>query len=64
LTDTSAIPQDASDIKVVSGLDVLSNNNVRTLAINLSAHTVLTLLCCQVNLISSTLTAVALGYFA
>ena len=30
LTDTSVAPQDDADIKVVSGLDVLSNNNVRT----------------------------------
>lgn len=44
LTDTSTVPQDGSDIKVVSGLDVLSNNHV--------------------NLISSTLTALALGYLA
>jgi uncharacterized protein (TIGR00297 family) len=43
LTDTST-PQDDSDIKVVSGLDVLTNNHV--------------------NLISSTLTALALGYLA
>ncbi|KAH9984546.1 integral membrane protein DUF92-domain-containing protein [Russula vinacea] len=44
LTDTSTVPQDDSDIKVVSGLDVLTNNHV--------------------NLISSTLTALALGYLA
>ncbi|KAI0262085.1 hypothetical protein BC834DRAFT_845255 [Gloeopeniophorella convolvens] len=44
LTDTSAPPAEVADIKVVSGLDVLSNNNV--------------------NLISSILTALALGYFA
>ncbi|KAI0262082.1 integral membrane protein DUF92-domain-containing protein [Gloeopeniophorella convolvens] len=44
LTDTSAPPAEGADIKVVSGLDVLSNNNV--------------------NLISSMLTALALGYFA
>jgi uncharacterized membrane protein len=45
LTDASIAPEDGSDdVKVVSGLDVLSNNNV--------------------NLISSTLTAIALGYFA
>ena len=30
LTDTSVTPQDDADIKVVSGHDVLSNNNVRT----------------------------------
>jgi Integral membrane protein DUF92 len=34
LTDASAIPQDTSDIKVVSGLDVFSNNNVRTTTID------------------------------
>jgi uncharacterized membrane protein len=44
LTDASIAPEDESDVKVVSGVDVLSNNNV--------------------NLISSTLTALALGYFA
>jgi uncharacterized membrane protein len=32
LTDTSTVPQDGSDIKVVSGLDMLSNNHVRTSA--------------------------------
>jgi hypothetical protein len=32
LTDTSTVPQVGSDIKVVSGLDVLSNNHVRTSA--------------------------------
>ncbi|KAH9053053.1 integral membrane protein DUF92-domain-containing protein [Lactarius vividus] len=44
LTDASIAPEDGSEVKDVSGLDVLSNNNV--------------------NLISSTLTALALGYFA
>jgi hypothetical protein len=31
LTDASATPQDDADIKVVSGLDVFSNNNVCTI---------------------------------
>ncbi|KAI9453936.1 integral membrane protein DUF92-domain-containing protein [Russula earlei] len=44
LTESSMMSEDDSDIKVVSGLDILSNNNV--------------------NLISSTLTALALGYLA
>ncbi|KAH9170194.1 integral membrane protein DUF92-domain-containing protein [Lactarius sanguifluus] len=44
LTDASIAPEDGSEVKDVSGIDVLSNNNV--------------------NLISSTLTALALGYFA
>ncbi|KAH9020323.1 integral membrane protein DUF92-domain-containing protein [Lactarius pseudohatsudake] len=44
LTDASIVPEDGSEVKDVSGADVLSNNNV--------------------NLISSTLTALALGYFA
>ncbi|KAH9051584.1 integral membrane protein DUF92-domain-containing protein [Lactarius deliciosus] len=44
LTDASIAPEDGSEVKDVSGVDVLSNNNV--------------------NLISSTLTAFALGYFA
>ncbi|KAH8987186.1 integral membrane protein DUF92-domain-containing protein [Lactarius akahatsu] len=44
LTDASIAPEDGSEVKDVSGVDVLSNNNV--------------------NLISSTLTALALGYFA
>ena len=41
LTDTSVAPQDDADIKVVSGLDVLSNNNVRTSTLtyhSLSTH--------------------------
>ncbi|ETW76557.1 hypothetical protein HETIRDRAFT_460821 [Heterobasidion irregulare TC 32-1] len=44
LTDTSAVPDSKADIKVVSGFDILTNN--------------------QVNLVSSTLTALALGYVA
>jgi uncharacterized membrane protein len=62
LTDTSTVPQDEADIKVVSGLDVLSNNNVRHICdYSSSADSVLSY---QVNLISSTLTAIALGYLA
>jgi hypothetical protein len=42
LTDTSTVPQEGSDIKVVSGLDVLSNNHVRKSASNSFAYVVLT----------------------
>lgn len=42
LTDTSTVPQEGSDIKVVSGLDVLSNNHVRKSASNPFAYVVLT----------------------
>ncbi|KAI0065206.1 hypothetical protein BV25DRAFT_1822334 [Artomyces pyxidatus] len=44
LIDTAPISKDRTDLKTVSGIDLLSNN--------------------QVNLVSSTMTAIALGYFA
>ncbi|THH14500.1 hypothetical protein EW146_g5839 [Bondarzewia mesenterica] len=44
LTDTSVVPDSSADVKVISGIDVLTNN--------------------QVNLVASTLTALALGYVA
>jgi uncharacterized membrane protein len=64
LTDTSTVPQDESDIKVVSGLDVLSNNNVRHICDSSPVPCADSVSFYQVNLISSTLTAIALGYLA
>ena len=52
-------------VKVVSGLDVLSNSDVCTsiLTLLLTPCPLDSPFACQVNLISSTWTAVALGYF-
>ena len=36
LTDTSAVPDSKADIKVVSGFDILTNNQVRVLSVPLS----------------------------
>lgn len=63
LTDASIAPEDGSEVKDVSGVDVLSNNNVRILA-HTRRSISYTKVTFQVNLISSTLTAIALGYFA
>lgn len=59
LTDESAEPTKGADVKVVSGLNILTNNQVR---LDNSATHVRRLTCMsQVNLLSSIVVALVLG---
>lgn len=61
LTDESGIPKSTTSLKVISGLDILSNNQVRLLIV--FGYMLLTVNL-EVNLVSSIATAAVLGYLA